>query len=186
MPHLWMRSSRNESEWVLFSLDGGPSEIFLPAQHSDGHPGLDSLPPLLFTRWDDPLSNQGKWVLIASADTTLNGLTLSSGIRVLRDKDEIRSPGNGRMFFSSERLAKVETFSAAPHAVVCPRCKQPVLDGAMAVRCPACGVVHHQTNELPCWLGYVDSGNPFLTCAMCDHPSAVDAEARFRWSPEGI
>jgi len=42
------------------------------------------------------------------------------------------------------------------------------------VRCPQCGVWHHQSDELPCWV-YSSS------CSLCDHPTALDAG--YRWIP---
>ncbi len=186
MPHLWIKTAESGAEWAILPLLHGPIAIPQAIAKFDERSEAAVSPQLLVLSCTDPTSGGEKWVLIAPPTTTINGAALSVGIRLLRDKDEIRVQGQERMFFGGERLATIQAFAGSPHAIICPRCKQPVSDGAMSVRCPACGVVHHQTGELPCWLGYVDSGNPFHTCALCDQPAAVEPDARFRWSPEGL
>lgn len=76
------------------------------------------------------------------------------------------------MFFSLERVAKVEAFAGA--AVPCGRCAGAIEDGAECVRCPACGAASHQSAELPCF-----TYGP--TCPNCAQPS--DLDAGFSWSP---
>ncbi len=118
------------------------------------------------------------WVLVTEADSgvRVNGQA-PPPIRILADKDEISAPGAGRRFFSTERLARVEPFEG-PTDLCCPRCKELIKPGSAVVRCPGCGVVHHQTDvDLPCWT-HVDR------CALCGHPTALDAG--FRWTPQEI
>ena len=116
------------------------------------------------------------WVLLAapSLGVRVNGRPVVAGIRVLRDHDEIVL-GGSRCFFSTERLARIESFPGADAAVICPRCKRPIQPATPAVRCPGCGTWHHQSDDLTCW-----SYTP--TCALCEHVSALDAG--FRWQPE--
>jgi hypothetical protein len=121
-----------------------------------------------------------KWVLVAgsTAEVSINGLPLVAGIRVLSDKDEISfSSLDSYYYYSSESLAKVENFPASEQTLFCPRCKQEITDGELAVRCPACKVWHHETEELNCWT-YSDG------CALCAHPTEMNAS--FRWTPEEL
>jgi Prokaryotic RING finger family 1 len=111
-----------------------------------------------------------------AAGALLNGLPLDAGIRVLADRDAIRLPGEGPRYFSTETLAKVETFpSQAP--VICARCKLPLAPGDDAVACPTCGTWHHSPIDggESCWT-YA------ATCAaLCGQ--ATSLEAGYRWTP---
>ena len=117
------------------------------------------------------------WVLLCGgrAKVRVNGLVLHTGIRVLADRDEITVGSGEPVFFSTEELARVETFAAGKAVTPCPRCKKPVDDGAQVVRCPQCKLAYHYSSDKQrdCW-GY----SP--TCA-CGHPTAMDAG--FRWTP---
>ncbi len=117
------------------------------------------------------------WVRVTEDDSgvRLNGQA-PPPIRILADKDEISAPGAGRRFFSTERLARVEPFEG-PTDLCCPRCKELIKPGSAVVRCPGCGVVHHQSDEFPCWT-HVER------CALCDYPTALDAG--FRWTPQEL
>jgi Zn finger protein HypA/HybF involved in hydrogenase expression len=118
-------------------------------------------------------------VLIASAETevAVNGMPLVAGLRVLVNKDEIHVSSMDSYYFSAERLARVEKFPDAHQSLFCPRCKQEISSGVVAVRCPACGVWHHETDELNCWT-YSDG------CAMCGH--STEMNGTFRWTPEEL
>jgi len=116
------------------------------------------------------------WVLLGPPSVVVNGMPLDTGIRVLQDRDELRS-GDVRTFFSSEALAAVAPFIPGPTTACCPRCKLEIVAGSAAVRCPGCKIAHHQTEDLPCW-EYAPR------CALCDQPTAL--EAGFRWTPDGI
>jgi len=100
-------------------------------------------------------------------------------MRVLEDKDEIRTAGAGSLIFSTERRACVEPFPGMDRPAMCPRCGTEIEVNTPAVRCPGCGVWHHQNidNELPCWT-YAE------TCATCDQPTDLGTD--FRWTPEGL
>jgi hypothetical protein len=123
------------------------------------------------------------WVLAAAADAAVhvNGQPLHLGLRVLRDKDEVRVGNGASLFFSAERSACIGALVGAG-STVCPRCKQGIDEQSPIVRCPRCGVVHHQSEELPCWTGY--EGERFPTCAVCDQPSMLGAD--LQWTPEDL
>jgi Zn finger protein HypA/HybF involved in hydrogenase expression len=112
----------------------------------------------------------------ANAGVSINGLPLTVGIRALADRDEIRA-GERAFYFSTESLAQVEDFPGSDNALFCPRCKQEIEKNTSAVRCPACSVWHHQTDELNCWT-YAE------TCALCSQQT--DLSAGFRWTPEEL
>ena len=117
------------------------------------------------------------WVLVTDADSgvRVNGQA-PPPIRILADKDEITAPGDGRRFFSTERPPRIERFEGSAD-LCCPRCKDPIERGKAVVRCPGCGVVHHQTDDRTCW-------THVRRCALCDHPTAFDAG--FRWTPQEL
>ncbi len=119
------------------------------------------------------------WVLIASCNAVVrvNGLLMNPGLRVLADRDEIVQAGRAAIFFSTEQLPRMEAFQDTGKAVVCPRCKQGIASGDLAVQCPQCRVWHHQSADLNCW-------TYSTRCALCDHPTALDGG--YRWTPEGL
>jgi len=123
------------------------------------------------------------WVLAAVAEAAVhvNGQPLHLGLRVLRDKDEMRIGDGASLFFSEERPACI-TALPGTGSTICPRCKQRIDEQSPIVRCPRCRVVHHQSEELPCWTGYEDERFP--TCAVCDQPSMLGAD--LQWTPEGL
>ncbi len=118
-----------------------------------------------------------RWMLVGSGSVRINGTPLAAGIRVLRDRDEIRLNGGPPVYFSTERLARVEPFPGAERQVFCPRCKLPIETGAPAVLCPGCSTWFHQTTDLPCFT-YAE------TCPLCDHQTTLDGE--YRWTPEEL
>ncbi len=118
------------------------------------------------------------WAVVAgpAAGVRVNGVPLASGVAVLRHRDEIRVAAAAPVYFSAERVAAAENYmgSDSPR---CPRCTLPIEEGQAAVRCPGCGVLHHELADRTCWT-YA------ATCALCDQSS--DLEAGLRWSPEGL
>jgi len=106
----------------------------------------------------------------------VNGWTLTAGLRVLADKDEIKVGVNTPVFFSTESVAQIEIFPGSDREIFCPRCTLPIEAGKPVVRCPKCHIIHHQDDEeLGCW-----TYGP--GCAVCSQPTAMDAG--FRWTPE--
>lgn len=182
MALLWVRD--DEDGWAIVRLDGEPVALTADrARPVRRRTGSDAGPErAVLVREPDP--RQETWVLLApaGAGVRVNGRPLPLGLRVLRHRDAIQPAGGDYHFFSTERPVQVEVFAGGDGPTMCPRCRQEISPAATAVRCPQCGVVHHQSEELPCWTGYDDG--PFETCAMCDYPVSADTE--FRWTPEGL
>jgi len=175
MAHLWVRDE-TESWAVLplehdaFSLHGeSPQPIARRLGEGEG------LSEVLLIRTDSGQAHS--WVLIANATAgvSVNGIPLVAGIRVVSDRDQIRMQGAREFYFSTETLARIDEFSGGEQAIFCPRCKQEIESGTSAVKCPACGVWHHETGELNCWT-YAE------VCALCAQPT--DLSSGFRWTPE--
>ena len=110
----------------------------------------------------------------------VNGALQTVGIRTRRDRDEIRvdSVGSAPLFFSTEVLATKADYPADASAT-CPHCKLPLEAGQQAVRCPLCGVWHHEMpdEELDCWTHVPE-------CAICRH--TTDLTQGFQWTPEEL
>lgn len=178
MAHLWTEDA--DGAWAVLPLTSEPLDLArVPATVGSLRPRRRPAPRGGVVLRSVTLAGTGSvtWVLIAGggAGVRVNGMSTPSGIRVLSDRDEIRIDGVGSVFFSTERLASVEPYPGGDREIHCPRCRQAVDPGAAAVRCPGCGVWHHQSPELPCW-SYAS------TCALCPQATALDAG--FRWTPE--
>lgn len=177
MAHLWLK---NESEqWAVLPLE---ADAFLmttnpPRPMSSARATDESVSKVVLLC--DRREGKDSWVLISNQerDVRVNGVSLTLGVRVLRDRDEIFVEGVGHLYFSTESLARVEFFAGVRQALYCPRCKQEVKGETEAVKCPQCGVWYHQSEELPCW-AYSE------TCALC--PQLTDLDAGYRWTPEGL
>ncbi len=121
-----------------------------------------------------------QWVLLPGrAPVFVNGEPLrAADLTVLAHRDEIRF-GDARFFYSTEIMPRVRALDAQPKQVFCGRCKTSVPPDSPVVACPGCGVIVHQTDELPCWTGC--TGNDlFQTCPLCDTPASLNT---FRWVP---
>lgn len=175
MAHLWVRDG---SQWSILPLEAGSFNLAqeIPRACSPGTGAFSNKDVLLTAVADE---GGESWVLVAAsgADVRVNGTRLSLGIRCLRDRDEIRVEGREPFYFSTERLAAVEPFAGSPAEAYCPRCRQRIEPGHLSVRCPACGVWHHQTEDFPCWT-YSE------TCALC--PQTTRMDEGYRWSPEEV
>jgi hypothetical protein len=121
------------------------------------------------------------WLLAAPSgnDVVVNGERVHAGLIVLADRDEILLADGERLFFSTAEVATVEPIDAPPPGLRCPRCCRSFAAGAPVVRCPGpgCGVIHHQTDDLPCW---TYTGR----CAVC--PQSTELHEEYRWTPEGL
>jgi hypothetical protein len=160
--HLWVEEARGR--WAVLPLE---TQRFALGRG------------VMLRRYSSPGGRHEEWCVLSDPTTRIavNGVPLTTGIRVLDDRDEITAPGRGSVFFSTERLARCEPLPPAERPLVCPRCRQPIAIGSPAVRCPRCALWHHQSAELPCW-----TYSP--TCALCPQPTALDAG--FRWTPEDL
>lgn len=175
MAHLWIAD--RDSGWCVLPLD--ETEYSL-AQYPPRPIGTQHV---IGERADDVLllpsrdSVQTTWAVVVGSrrSVQVGGRPLALGLCVLSDRDEVRIEGVGTIFFSTETLAHIEPFPSADHECCCPRCTLEIKAETQAVRCPNCGVWHHQSGERDCW-SYAPS------CAMCTHGTALDAG--FRWAPE--
>jgi hypothetical protein len=180
MAHLWVR--HDGGDWAVQGLASGGLRLDTdpPRRLKEEIVGSDDADGILLLR--DATSEGARWILLAGVQhhVRINGLPLSAGIRVLADRDEIRVAGKEPWYFSTEETAHVVDFPGSDTPIRCPRCKQPVESGMPAVRCPDCGVWHHQAPDirLPCWT-YAE-----LCGACARQPTALEAE--FRWTPVGL
>jgi hypothetical protein len=176
MAHVWSPHGPGGEEWWARPLDEADAfvlsagSLFGSARTTDAGAAL-----LLRSR-----SQQGDSWLVLSAgagDVALNGNPIATGIHLLRDRDELLVKGVGRVFFSTERVAQVETARDAG-AAMCPRCLRPVEVGQRVVVCPRCAVQVHCMPESEdigdCW-------NYSEQCPTCNGPTGLGGS--FDWSP---
>ena len=163
MAHLWFQV---QNEWVARQLSEDCANVAaFPEGFGDGRlvrAGSNTSPV---------------WALAAAPGTLLhvNGRAVVGGLRVLNDRDLIRTPDGARYFFSSESLAEVKPFPGSDRPVFCGRCRLRIDSGSLAVCCPGCGIWFHQVDDLPCWT-YSER------CSYCGRDTALDAG--FAWTPE--
>jgi hypothetical protein len=126
----------------------------------------------------EPPASSAGWAVLTGPGTRIrvNGVAIAVGIATLRHRDEIGFECGAPLYFSTERLASVETYTASD-SPRCPRCTLPIEAGDLYVRCPGCNVLHHQLPDRECF-----SYSP--SCALCDQSSSLAAD--FRWSPGGL
>lgn len=177
--------------WIPKMSDAGPCWAALPLAGSayrfvEAEPFLRRADPQparadseMLVRINRDAAEQWFLVLPPEARFWVNGREPLLGSQILADRDEIRLVNGRRLYFSTERLPQVLLFPGADHEIFCARCRNPIVKGALAVVCPACGAWCHQTEDLPCW------SYPGTTrCPLCDQSN--DAEASFRWTPERL
>lgn len=184
MAHLWVRSG--DSEWAALELAGDLvlDDRVLPAKGSfdlpdDERPAhrVNHRTDHSTTRLVGSATDPARWALLAlPGRATVNGIPVM-GLRVLRDRDEIRLVGLETAYFSTERLTSIQPCAVSNASIICPRCRQPIASGTPAVCCPACGVWHHQETALACWT-YAER------CALCPQPTGLDAG--YQWTPEAL
>jgi len=175
MAHLWM--SDDGGDWCVLSLNGADVDLttLLAREQPTAEAGSEVAPRALLLR--EPSTGSSGWLLVTTKGcrARVSGKSVATGIRRLVDRDEILLHGLGRCYFSTETLARIEPLSEEDATGCCPRCKQGLTAGQPAVKCPGCGVWHHQSDELPCWT-YAER------CAICGGSTALDSG--FSWTPE--
>lgn len=187
MPHIWIET---EDGWGIVPLTGDTYRLTgfpdrpvgratRARQGGEGEEGTEPCGVKLLREPARGPNSEDTWLLLADPSSALrvNGLPLPLGARVLRDRDELDLDGLAPVFFSGESLARVEPLPETGRDVHCPRCRQLLVPGTEAVRCPSCKVWHHQSSEFGCW-DYAER------CALC--PQLTDLEAGFRWTPQEL
>lgn len=182
MAHLWMQDA--EGAWGVLALSADELDLRQLAarvgdERGERRSGDAARAAAPAGRLLQITADPTEWALLASpqAEISINGLPVQVGIQILTDRDEVRIGSSDSMFFSTECLARCEPLPPADRPLFCPRCRQPIETGSLAVRCPQCALWHHQSAELPCW-----TYSP--TCALCPQPTELDAG--FRWTPEDL
>jgi DNA-directed RNA polymerase subunit RPC12/RpoP len=177
MAHLWIQNKTRK--WAVSPLSG--LELTLRSIVADSiiqGVAADGIPEdvHLIRAGND---NQEEWSILAAMESgvTVNGIPLLLGLQVLKDRDEIRWDQDGSAFYSSEELAAIVDFPTEDRKIFCPRCKQQIAPETPAVRCPRCGIWHHQSEQLPCYT-YADK------CAVCSRETNLDGG--YDWIPEEI
>jgi hypothetical protein len=174
MAHLWTRAS---TLWEPVKLDADAFDLACAtAPVVSDQPRPQRVSTCIRLRRVGA-GQDARWVMVAGPTdrVLMNGAPAVLGLSVLMDRDEIRLPDGRQFFFSSEMLVSIEPFPATGIRGFCPRCKQVIAPGSPAVRCPACGLWHHASDDLPCW-------TYGLHCAACPQDTALDAG--FQWTPE--
>ncbi|KYK22071.1 hypothetical protein AYK24_02780 [Thermoplasmatales archaeon SG8-52-4] len=103
----------------------------------------------------------------------LNGISPFS-LSVIRDKDEISYNGQ-RLYFTEEQVAKIE-LKQNDTVIFCPRCKDLIKKMTEVVRCPACGLLYHESQKEAknCW--------SYDSRCICGHPTKFELS----WKPPTI
>jgi hypothetical protein len=178
MAHLWKRS-KPRGPWTPHCLGGG--EVLLCA---DGDFIRGSVHDFVARVGHERVVLQRistapaeVWVLLVPLRVSIHvgGCRVRIGVRVLADRDSIQFAGAEPVFLTTEEPASVVDFPGAESGQYCPRCKLALDKGCASVLCPACGNIHHQSTDMPCWT-YAAG------CAVCGNDTSLDQG--FSWSPE--
>ena len=179
----------DEPRWDVLRLDELPGgRLILQPGVADCvvacvAPGDEAAPPGAVELHRVSADGAESWVLLeAGVAARVNGDTVIGGIRTLHDRDELSLLGaGGRIWFSAEQRPRI-TWIEGGGELRCPRCRGG-FEGPLAcvVVCPGCGLTHHQSEELPCWTGFMPQDS-YSTCAMCS--CETDLEARLKWLPQ--
>ena len=179
MANLW--HNNNGEGWLNTEIQRAAilaETAIVNLSHAQLKPGCGEV--ILYSCRRSSNSPTAPWVIVAprGAQLRINNVPLTTGIRVLANRDAIRLGDSPSMFFSTEHLAHIEGFPLAD-SVFCGRCKLEIQTHDLAVCCPLCGIWHHEQadHERLCW-SYSE------TCTVCDQPTA--ASATYRWTPEAL
>jgi hypothetical protein len=173
MPHVFHREP--PGEWIATRL-AAASALVSPRPFVLHEAGGACGAAWRLVRW----GGRAEWAVLVPPGSRLlvNETPVTTGLRLLRHRDALRLAGEPPvLFFSTEEVPRVEPLEAVGDPLSCPRCRRPVDAGQAVVHCPACGLVHHQSPELPCWT-YA------ATCAGCGQPT--DLGAGLQWTPEDL
>jgi hypothetical protein len=189
MAQIWSELSPGDVEqgqrpWGIITLDDSLEAMLLtgeasgPLERVDGdHTGGGA-----YLLRHDAGDGASKWILYAGpeASVAVNGMPLALGMRALRDRDEISMGRSCHLIFTSDSIPHVTAFSAAGEPIVCPRCAGRIEPEQLAVRCPQCGVWHHQDDSAQrlCW-----TYGPM--CTACGN-QATPLDGEVLWTPEGL
>jgi hypothetical protein len=177
---LWVKQ---EADWAIISLDfesyafdGQSAEIVQVIKNTK------DVKERVVLRVVEGGGFDAGWALFSPPGERIriNGDPLHTGLRLLRDRDEILVAGRSRIFFSSETLPRVEPFPGADGSVKCARCKSDIKPGDQAVRCPSCAIWYHESPDsgFNCWT-YQNSP------CMCGQTTDLENPA-YRWTPDGL
>jgi len=153
MAYVWFE---REDEWAAMRLSEMPVDVGgrVPRAVTPGHSsiGTKQIPAQKATQIVQVGAGRRQAsVLIWSPDKTVrvNGWTLTTGIRVLADRDEIRIGDRTPVFYSSESVARSRS---SPEATARSSATLYAADRKRkaVVRCPDCGLMYHQDAELRC------------------------------------
>ena len=153
--------------WV--SVQSGPLETWTLAAAGWDAPGVHVRRALTATG--------ETWVVIAEtgAAVLVNGEPVRIGLRVLTNRDDLRTGDGTRAVFSDECRATEVPFPSGLAAVRCARCTGDLAPGEPAVQCPGCRCWYHEHGDFVCW-----SSIPF--CQSCGRTTGVVADDA--WVPE--
>lgn len=175
MAHLWLQNEN--CQWIAQPLSGSELKLqsFLVGPKKESQAAITGIADVLVLRTES--DSQDEWSILSGQECriTINGIPLFLGIRILNDRDDIRWDRNSFAFYSSEEPAAVVSLKEGDQKLFCPRCKQEIAPGTPAVRCPGCGIWHHQSEHLPCYT-YAEN------CATCTRKTALDNG--YNWTPE--
>jgi hypothetical protein len=161
--------------WEATSCEGGMLQLGSAPEGHGGDGGSPAAPAILLRVGANP---QERWVLVGDESIRVNGTPLTGGIRVLDHQDEIHIGEEAPVYFSADRPARVVPFPGGERPIRCPRCRQEIRPGDLAVQCGRCGIWHHECEEYRCWT-YPQAE----TCAACRvQPNTLDEGPS--WFPE--
>ena len=137
MAGIWAQQKDEEVPWGVASLEGLGEAFYLTGDpkrpvtaRKDDVPHGQS--PYII-RHEEP-DGRERWSLFAppEARVRVNGMLLSIGMHVLRDKDEIQMGASGPLLFSTERLARTEPFPGTGQPFFVPGVKPKSCRGSQA------------------------------------------------------
>lgn len=191
MAHLWMKD--DSRKWAVLDLQVAAIELqgaaldigrFPPTgieQPSAGTgAGATGKAQLLLVPFSEGKKSPS-WALLWNHHTRVyvDSVLLTSGLRILFDREEIRLAANDPIYFAAVSPPRITTYTATEREIECMRCQSPLRQGDPVVVCPQCGITFHQNPDDPrrqCWI-YSEKCN----CSM-----QTDLDADFLWYPEHL